>query len=133
VRLIAAVEEARAEPGSHADRLRSVMKAHVHCMLDDLEGATAHLEIEALPADMRAAVIAKRDAYERAVRALVAEGVQRGEFAKDDPSLVTRAMLGAVNWTARWYRHDGAQSVTEIADSLSDYLVRGLAPVSTAE
>jgi hypothetical protein len=35
-------------------------------------------------------------------------------------------MLGAVNWTARWYRHDGAQSASQIADSLSDYLVRGL-------
>ena len=37
-------------------------------------------------------------------------------------------MLGAVNWTARWYRHDGAQSVAEIAGSLSGYLVRGLLP-----
>jgi len=35
-------------------------------------------------------------------------------------------MLGAVNWTARWYRPDGPQSVAEIADSLSEYLVRGL-------
>jgi hypothetical protein len=37
-------------------------------------------------------------------------------------------MLGAVNWTARWFRPDGARSVAEIADSLSDYLVRGLLP-----
>jgi len=41
-------------------------------------------------------------------------------------------MLGAVNWTARWYRHDGAQSVSEIAESLSDYLVRGLVPARKA-
>jgi AcrR family transcriptional regulator len=127
-RLRGAVKAARAIPGSWAARLRSVLSAHVHCMLDELEGATAHLEVEALPEDMRSGVIQKRDAYERAVRALVAEGVKGGEFAPSDPALVTRAMLGAVNWTARWYRHDGAQSVDEIADSLSGYLVRGLLP-----
>jgi AcrR family transcriptional regulator len=128
-RLLAAVKAARAIPGSWARRLRSVLSAHVHCMLDQLEGATAHLEVEALPEDMRKAIMQKRDAYERAVRALVAEGVKAGEFAPSDPALVTRAILGAVNWTARWYRHDGAQSVAEIADTLSDYLVRGLLSV----
>jgi AcrR family transcriptional regulator len=130
-RLLAAVKAARAIPGSRGSRLRSVLSAHVHCMLDELEGATAHLEVEALPENMRAAIMQKRDAYERAVRALVAEGVKAGEFTPGDPALVTRAMLGAVNWTARWYRHDGAQSVAEIADSLSDYLVRGLLPAVT--
>jgi AcrR family transcriptional regulator len=132
-RLSAAVKQARAASDSHAQRLRSVLAAHVHCMLDELEGATAHLEVEALPEAMRDAVIAKRDAYERAVRGLVADGVKAGEFAQTDPALVTRAMLGAVNWTARWFRHDGSQSVAEIADSLADYLVRGLAQVSSAK
>lgn len=107
-------------------RLRDVMRAHVHCVLDEMEGATAHLEVEALPAELRAPIIAKRDAYECAIRALVTRGVERGEFHACDEVLVTRAMLGAVNWTARWYRPDGVQSVDAIADSLSDYLVRGL-------
>src|SRR5690349_3359159 len=131
-RLLGVVKAARAIPGSWAGRLRSVLSAHVHCVLDELEGATAHLEVEALPEDMRAAVVQKRDAYERAVRALVAEGSKAGEFAAVDAPLVTRAMLGAVNWTARWYRPDGAQSVAEIADSLADYLVRGLLPALSA-
>ena len=104
------------------------MSAHVRCMLDELEGATAHLEVEVLPEAMRRGVVEKRDTYERAVRGLVAEGIERGEFARTDPALVTRAMLGAVNWTARWYRPEGPRSVAEIADSLSDYLVRGLVP-----
>jgi len=126
-RLLAAAREASRAAGPVGERLRSVIRAHVHCMLDELEGATAHLEIEALPDELRAPLVKKRDAYERAVRSLVTDGVKRGEFAADDPSLVTRAMLGAVNWTARWYRPDGPQSVSEIAAALSEYLVRGLA------
>jgi AcrR family transcriptional regulator len=124
--MLAAVEAARALPASSAERLRGVLQAHVHAMLDELEGATAHLEVEALPEELRAPVMEKRDRYERAVRALVAEGIKRGEFAKADAALVTRAMLGAVNWSARWFRPDGPQSSAAVAQSLSDYLVRGL-------
>ena len=125
-RLVAAAREATDGAGPVAPRLASVIRAHVQCVLDDLEGATAHLEVEALPEALRAPIIRKRDAYERAVRSLVASGIKRGELAQTDPALVTRAMLGAVNWTARWYRPDGPQSVTEIAETLSEYLVRGL-------
>ena len=124
--MLAAVEAARALPSSSAERLRGVLQAHVHAMLDELEGATAHLEVEALPEAMRAPVMEKRDRYERAVRALVAEGIKRGEFARADAALVTRAMLGAVNWSARWYRPDGPRTSAEVANALSDYLVKGL-------
>ncbi|MDH3319439.1 MAG: TetR/AcrR family transcriptional regulator [Betaproteobacteria bacterium] len=123
-RMQAAADAAR---GTAAERLHGVLRAHVHSMLDELEGATAHLDVEALPAPMRAQMIERRDAYERAVRAIVAEGMKRGEFARCDISLVTRAMLGALNWTARWYRPEGPQGADEIAETLSDYLVRGLA------
>ncbi|MGH8707469.1 MAG: TetR/AcrR family transcriptional regulator [Burkholderiales bacterium] len=118
-RMQAAVDGARGTP---AERLRSVLRSHVHCMLDELEGATAHLDVEALPKKLRVPMIEKRDAYERAVRKIVAEAMPRG-----DTALLTRAMLGAVNWTARWYRPDGPQGPEEIAETLSDYLVKGLA------
>ena len=122
-RMLAAVTEAR---GTAAERLRAVLQAHVHSMLDELESATAHLDVEALPEGMRAQMIEKRDVYERAIRAIVADGVKSREFARCDAALVTRAMLGAVNWTARWYRPDGPQTPSEIAQALSDYLVKGL-------
>ncbi|HMA87394.1 MAG TPA: TetR/AcrR family transcriptional regulator [Burkholderiales bacterium] len=124
--MLAAVEAARAMPAACAERLRAVLRAHVHAMLDELEGATAHLEVEALPESLRAPLIEKRDRYEHAVRALVTDGMRAGEFARLDAALVTRAMLGAVNWTARWFRPDGPQTSAEVANALSDYLVKGL-------
>jgi AcrR family transcriptional regulator len=124
--MLKAVDAASALPEPSAERLRAVLRAHVHALLDEMEGATAHLEVEALPQELRRPVIEKRDRYERAVRALVAEGMKRREFARGDAALVTRAMLGAVNWTARWYRPDGALGVAQIADALANYLVKGL-------
>ena len=126
VQMHAAVEAAHATAAPVAQQLRSVLSAHLHCMLDEMEGATAHLEVEALPEKLRRKIVDKRDGYERAVRSLVAKGVKRSEFGPCDAALVTRAMLGAVNWTARWHRPEGSQSVAQIADTLSAYLVRGL-------
>jgi AcrR family transcriptional regulator len=124
--MLAAVDAAKAAGGSSAGQLRAILRAHVHALLDEMEGATAHLELDSLPEALRAPMIRKRDRYERALRALVAQGVERGEFAPCDAALVTRAMLGAVNWTARWFRPDGAQSAGEVAESISAYLVKGL-------
>jgi AcrR family transcriptional regulator len=124
--MLAAVDAAKAAGQSCAEQLRAVLRAHVHALLDELEGATAHLELDALPEALRAPMIRKRDRYERAVRGLVAAGVARGEFSPCDAALVTRAMLGAVNWTARWFRPDGAQSAAQVAEAIADYLVKGL-------
>ena len=113
--------------GGAAERLARVIRAQVACMLDELDGAAAHTEVEALPRALRARIVAKRDRYEAAVRRIVADGVHSGAFVPCEPALVTRALLGAVNWTARWYRPDGGQPAAVIADAYAAYLVRGLA------
>jgi len=128
-RMLESAEAARASTVPVADQLRAVIRAHLHYTLDELEGATAHLEIDMLPDALRKTIIEKRDKYEHAVRALIAKGVKRGEFAACDAALVARAILGALNWTSRWYRPEGRQSVAAIAEGLADYLVRGIAAV----
>ena len=131
-RMLEAAETVRVSTIPVADQLRAVIRAHLHYTLDDLEGATAHLEIDMLAEALRRTIIEKRDKYEHAVRALIVKGVKRGEFTPCDAALVARAILGALNWTSRWYRPDGAQSVTAIADGLADYLVRGIAAAPQA-
>ncbi len=111
-----------------ADRLARMIAAHLLCTLDQLDGAAAHTEVDALPAELRRRIVAKRDRYERAVRRVVADGVRRGEFASCDPVLVTRAILGACNWTTRWYRPGGPAAPAYIAHAFAEYLVRGLRP-----
>ncbi len=124
--LLAALDRAARSRASVPDRLRDLLRTHVLCLLDEVEGSAAHLVVDGLPEPLRRRIAAKRDRYERGIRELVERGVRRGELAPCDPALVTRAMLGALNWTARWYRPEGPQPAGEIADGLAGYLVRGL-------
>jgi AcrR family transcriptional regulator len=125
-RLLAAARALEGSALPPADRLRELIRVHLVCTLDELDGAAAHLELDALPAPLRTRVVRKRDRYERAVRDLVSEGIAAGTFSALDPALVTRAMLGALNWTARWFRPEGPSTPAQLADVYSNYLLGGL-------
>jgi len=125
-RLLAALDDARATDASASEQLRRVITDHVVCVLDEFEGSVAHLEVEALPAELRRSITSRRDRYERGLREMISAGVRQGEFAPCDTELVTRAILGALNWTARWYRPGGPRNATEIGAGMAEYLVRGL-------
>jgi AcrR family transcriptional regulator len=124
--MLAAVAEARRRHDSAAARLQLVLRAHADAVLDEVEGAVAHVATEALSDPLRRRIVAKRDRYERALRRLVDAGVASGEFRAADVAVVTRAMLGALNWTATWFRPEGARPASAVADTISAYLIRGL-------
>ena len=125
-RMLDAVNTARRGSRRPGERLESVLTAHVRTLLDDVDGATAHLDVGSLSPALRTRIIHKRDRYEQAVRRLVADGMTAGEFARLDPAVVTRAMLGALNWTVTWFRPDGAATSGDVARTITTYLVRGL-------
>jgi AcrR family transcriptional regulator len=125
-RMIEVLRSARSEEPSPARALRHVLETHVRYLLDELEGSAAHLEVDALPPGLRDRIVQKRDRYEAGIRRMISAGVREGELLECDPKLVTRAILGALNWTARWYRPEGPASPSSVAAGLADYLIRGL-------
>ncbi len=126
-RMLAAVAGARRTARSASERLRLVLTAHLQTLLDEVEGATAHLQIETLPPALRSAIVKKRDRYEHALRRLVADGIRSGELVDMTPAIVARAMLGAMNWTVTWFRPDGADTAAAVGEVISRFLVRGVA------
>ena len=131
--MLSALATAEESAGPPLERLRQVLESHVMTILDDVAGTAAHLEIDALPADLRTAIVARRDRYERGLRRLVAAVIEENHLEARDARLITRAMLGALNWTVRWYRPQGPASVRTVARNLIDYLIGGLTALPSRE
>ncbi len=119
------VRRARAKHGSRA-QLTALVEGHLRALLGDGAAGPAHLEIDALPTELRRRLTQKRDRYERAVRALIAEGHCSGELRGGDPKLAAFALLGALNWAARWFHPGGDYSVDAVAREFCDQLLSGM-------
>jgi AcrR family transcriptional regulator len=68
----------------------------------------------------------RRDHFEHLFRQVIEDGISKGEFRKVDTAIVTKAILGANNWVAVWYREDGRLSGEAIASMLADQFLHAL-------
>src|SRR5690606_20504626 len=82
------------------------------------------LEEGSLSEEDFAAVRAERRRYERALRGFVREGIRDGSIVACDPKAAVLAMLGAISWTQRWYRANGAWSREQARTLFGDLLER---------
>ncbi len=114
-------------PGPAAARLRAMLHAHVGVVARNLENATVFFhEWRFLGADRRAALTARRDAYEACFRQVIAQGIAAGEFPYADARLGAVLVLSAGNWLYQWFRPDGTLSADEVADQFADMILAGL-------
>ena len=129
-RLAVLLEEIQRSDSGPQEKLRQLIVAFVHTILDELHGTALFLELEALsPAHLKA-VIARRDAFEHGVREVLAEGMRIGAFAPGNPKLLAFALFGAVNWIPRWFNPEGTATSQNIADLFADFFIAGLrAPI----
>jgi len=108
-------------------RLFMLIEEHVVLLNEEIPGSLAHLEVEALTEPWRRRVQDRRDAYERAFREILEEGMATGVFRQTDPKVSAMAILGAVNWTVKWFRPDGGKTARQIGRECAELLVRGVA------
>ncbi|HEV2853642.1 MAG TPA: TetR/AcrR family transcriptional regulator [Thermoanaerobaculia bacterium] len=108
------------------EKLSRLIEEHVVRLNEGTPGSLAHLEVEALGSPWRESVQARRDEYERAFREIIEEGIAAGVFRQADPKVSALAILGAVNWTVKWFRPEGRKSAREIGRECAELLVRGL-------
>jgi AcrR family transcriptional regulator len=124
--LLELLEQVEREALSPEAKLRRLIVAFVHMIIDELHGTALTLDLQALSPELLQKVIAKRDRFDRGIRRVLQQGIEQGEFAAGDPKLLTFAILGAVNWIPRWFDPSGAASSDQIARAFADYLLAGL-------
>jgi AcrR family transcriptional regulator len=87
-------------------RLEAACVGHLQALLADAPFARVMTaDLSHLPARLRRRLVAQRDAYEQRFRTLLADLPLPGDV---DRHLLRLHLLGALNWTATWYRAGGA-------------------------
>jgi TetR/AcrR family transcriptional regulator len=116
----------RAETIPADEKLRRLIAAFVHLIIDELHGTALTLDLQALSPTLLRKVVARRDRFDRGLRAIIQEGMDAGAFVPADAKLVAFAIMGAVNWIPKWFNPEGRASSEQIGEAFADFLVRGL-------
>src|SRR5512139_4140803 len=121
--LLQLMREVQDEPIPADQKLRKLILAFVHLTLDELQGTALTLDPEAPSPPLLAKVIAKRDEFDRGMRAIIQQGMDQGLFAPGNPKMMEFAIMGAVNWISKWFDPAGPMSSVQIGEAFADYLV----------
>ncbi len=125
--LLEATERAARLDLGPAERLYLLVVGHVVQVNESTRGGLAHLEVEGFAPDQRERLTSGRQRYQQALRAVIEDGRRRGVFRPEvDAKIATLALLGAVNWTVRWFDAEGPKSAAQVGRLFADHLIRGL-------
>lgn len=109
------------------ERLRRILKAHILNVAENLDILTVYLsEWRQLTADSLSTVRGQRERYAALFLAIIEDGQRQGEFRAIDSRITALGMIGMCNYLFRWYRTDGRLEPAQIADVLTDLLLRGV-------
>lgn len=99
-------------------RLHAMARAHLETLLTDRNAHVVALyEWRRLSPEARDHLSHLRDAYEALWEQIIDEALEAG-LIRGDRFLVSRFVMGALNWTVRWYDPNGPRTPDDLADEL---------------
>jgi TetR/AcrR family transcriptional regulator, cholesterol catabolism regulator len=119
------LEDAMVGPGTAEQRLRRMIRAQLGTILEDGNDFIPVLlyDWRSLTEANQRRIIALNDRYDALWQPVIDELKREGHMP-GDAQLVRLLVLGAVNWTGRWYREGGRLSLDEIADGAARLFLR---------
>jgi TetR/AcrR family transcriptional regulator, cholesterol catabolism regulator len=117
-----------AGPGNAEERLRKLIKGHVAIVAQNAERTLVVFhQWRYLTGENLDRIVEKRRQYELIMTTVVEDGRREGIFnPKLDLKTSVLGLLGALNWTAEWYKPEGPDSGEQIGERLADALMFGL-------
>lgn len=109
------------------EKLRRAVREHVRFVIGNRSFLTVFFSEETnLPARFARSLAAQKDRYDKALEAVVVQGVRRGVFRDVPPRLVVFGLLGMINWLYKWYNPAGGWGAEEVAAAFLSVLEDGL-------
>ncbi len=104
------------------ERLTMLARRYIELITGEMGRIAVLAEYHALDDESKAVIGARRDRWEKDMRAMLSEGIEDGSIRAVDAKLAVFFFMGAVNWMTRWFRPDGGTSGTDIAAAFAELL-----------
>jgi AcrR family transcriptional regulator len=118
--------EEEAQTGRASDRLDFILRGAVRILVTRQPYVTLLLRLHGNTAVERAA-LARRRAFSQSVASLLIAARDEGSLRSDiDPAVVARLVFGMINSIVEWYRPDGPESASQLADDVLAIALDGL-------
>lgn len=88
------------------------------------EALVVNRDTTSLPEPARTAMQERRREHERAVRAVITQGIAEGVFAVGNAALASFAILEMSVSIARWFQDDGPCTAEQVADEYAEFALR---------
>jgi AcrR family transcriptional regulator len=88
------------------------------------EALVANRDTTSLPEPAQTRIRQQERDHERAVRAIISDGVAADDFHVDSAALASFAILEMCLSIARWFRDDGDRTAEQVADEYADFALR---------
>jgi AcrR family transcriptional regulator len=109
------------------EKLRMAITNHVSIITSDINAAHVFLnEWKQLKEEDLQAFKTLRHNYEEAFKQIITDGENENIFHESDKQFAVLTILSSVNWISEWYRPEGKLKPKEIADKITDFILKGL-------
>jgi AcrR family transcriptional regulator len=108
------------------EKLKLAIREHVKVLTTRFVYAALRQQELMLPKRFRDEVKEERRKFQGMFVGIVQEGIEQGCFRVANLKLVSFAILGAVNWVARWYSPNGPFTPDEISEAFCTMIFQGI-------
>jgi len=108
-------------------RLRTLIRAHTHAALNDMDKfATALVDLRELSGENKHTIMEMHDAYEKIVQGVICTCQEAGVVRRDTPTKqLTLVLLSMINFSTFWYKPDGTLTQDDLADLFIQQFLQG--------
>ena len=108
-------------------RLKVAIESHINVICKNIDSVAVFLnEWRHLSEPHYSEFLQMRKAYENKFKGYIEFGVNKYEFNVEDINFAVLTILSSLNWTNNWYKPDGKMKPKQIADNLSEILIKGI-------
>lgn len=131
--IVQTAERIAESSGTPAERLRDLIVAtltayerHYPYLFAYIQEDMGRVRSPELDENWAATMVGLGERYERALISIVEDGIADESFTCPDAAIAVYGIIGAVNWTHRWFQPSGRVPADEVGRLFSDLMLRGL-------